>query len=134
MFRSVARHISALFGRHANEVIRSHNGHVAVAPRAHGRLDETVIDYTHTSEECKPYECPSCDRTLTVLRQPVARSKRWPVELKDLTYCTTCRKGFYPLDTSLEVVASRYQVDVQQAIAKLCAETPYETAHALLGD
>jgi len=103
-----------------------------------GGLTETVIDHTHTSEaEQTQTECPSCDRTLTVRRQSrrTVETLIGPVELKrPYFYCTTCREGFYPLDTSLEVVASRYQVDVQQAIAKLCAETPYETAHALLGD
>jgi hypothetical protein len=49
-------------------------------------------------------------------------------------YCTGCRQGFHPLDASLEVVAGRYQLDVQRAIAQGAAEMPYETAHSLLRD
>ena len=38
------------------------------------------------------------------------------------------------MDASLEVVAGRYQLDIQQAMANLAAQVPYEIAHTLLGD
>jgi hypothetical protein len=71
-----------------------------------GSLTETVIAHTHAAEmEQTQAGCPSCDGSLSVRRQ-----------------------GFHPLDASLEVVAGRYQLDVQRAMAQGAAEMPYETA------
>lgn len=103
-----------------------------------GGLTETVIDHTHAVEiEQTQAKCPSCESSLSVRRQAhrTVDTLIGPVRLKrPYFYCTGCRQGFHPLDVSLEVVAGRYQLDVQQAIAQGAAEVPYETAHALLRD
>src|SRR5918996_937710 len=103
-----------------------------------GGLTETVIEHTYTAEiEQTQAECPTCDRLLTVRRQAhrTVDTLIGPVRLKrSYFYCLGCRQGFHPLDASLEVVAGRYQLDVQQAIAQGATEMPYETAHSLLRD
>lgn len=100
-----------------------------------GQLTQTIIEHMHAAEADLPQaSCPTCERSLKARRQShrTVETLLGPVELKrSYFYCTTCRKGFHPLDASLEVVASRYQLDVQQAIAKLCAEVPYDTAQTL---
>jgi hypothetical protein len=101
-----------------------------------GGLIETVIEHTYTAEmEQIQAECPTCNRSLTVRRQAhrTVETLIGPVRLKrPYFYCTPCRQGCHPLDGSLEVVAGRYQLDVQQAIAQGATEMPYETAHSLL--
>ena len=103
-----------------------------------GGLTETVIDHTHAAEiEPTQADCPTCDRSLSVRRQAhrTVDTLIGQVRLKrPYFYCTGCRQGLHPLDASLEVVAGRYQLDVQQAIAQGAAEMPYETAHSLLRD
>lgn len=103
-----------------------------------GGLTETVIDHTHAAEiEQTQADCPTCDRSLSVRRQAhrTVDTLIGQVRLKrPYFYCTGCRQGLHPLDASLEVVAGRYQLDVQQAIAQGAAEMPYETAHSLLRD
>jgi hypothetical protein len=100
-----------------------------------GHLTQTIMQHRHTTEaDLLQASCPTCEQSLTARRQShrTVETLIGPVELKrSYFYCTVCRKGFHPLDVSLEVVASRYQLDIQQAIAKLCAEVPYETAQAL---
>ena len=101
-------------------------------------LTETVIDHTHAAEmEQIQAECPSCEGSLSVRRQAhrTVDTLIGPVRLKrPYFYCAGCRQGFHPLDASLEVVAGRYQLDVQPAIAQGAAEVPYETAHSLFRD
>lgn len=103
-----------------------------------GGLTETVIDHTYAAEiEQTQAACPSCDSSLSVRRQAhrTVDTLIGPVRLKrPYFYCAKCRQGFHPLDASLEVVAGRYQLDVQQAVAQGAAEMPYETAHSLLRD
>jgi len=103
-----------------------------------GGLTETVIEHTHAAEMKQTQaECPSGDGSLSVRRQAhrTVDTLIGPLRLKrPYCYCATCRQGFHPLDGSLEVVAGRYQLDVQQAIAQGATEMPYETAHSLLRD
>jgi hypothetical protein len=103
-----------------------------------GRLTETVIDHTHASEAEQTHaDCPTCHRTLKRRREArrTVDTLIGPVELRrPYFYCSACHHGRHPLDDTLDVVASRYQLDIQQAIAKVSAEMPYETAHALLRD
>ena len=100
-----------------------------------GNLTETVIEHTYRAEiEQTQIECPTCDRLLSVRRQAhrTVDTLIGPVRLKrPYFYCVGCHQGCHPLDGSLEVVAGRYQLDVQQAIAQGAAEMPYETAHSL---
>ena len=103
-----------------------------------GGLTETVIEHTYTAEiEQTQAECPTCDRLLSVRRQAhrTVDTLIGPLRLKrSYFYCLGCRQGVHPRDASLEVVAGRYQLDVQQAIAQGATEMPYETAHSLLRD
>ena len=96
-----------------------------------GGLTETVIDHTHAAAiEQTQATCPSCEGSLSVRRQAqrTVDTLIGPVRVKrPYFYCVGCREGLHPLDTSLEVVAGRYQLDVQQAIAQGAAEMPYET-------
>ena len=48
-------------------------------------------------------------------------------------YCRVCREGTYPLDDALRLSAGRIQLDVQQAVADVVTELPYETAATLFG-
>lgn len=103
-----------------------------------GSLMETVIEHMSAAEiEQTRADCPGCGCTLKGRREAIRSVETLigPVTLRrPYFYCTTCREGFHPLDASLEGVAGRYQLDMQQAMAKLAAEVPYETAHTLLGD
>jgi hypothetical protein len=103
-----------------------------------GSLMETIIEHPYAAEmEQTQAECPTCDRSLSVPRQAhrTVETLMGPVRLKRPYFsCTTCRQGLHPLDVSLKVVAGRYPLDVQQAIAQGVAEMPYETAHSLLRD
>jgi hypothetical protein len=103
-----------------------------------GGLTETVIEHTHAAKMKQTQAaCPSCDGSLSVRRlaHRTVDTLIGPVRLKrPYFYCTGCRQGFHPLDASLEVVAGRYPLDVQRAIAQGAAEMPYETAHSLLKD
>jgi hypothetical protein len=45
-----------------------------------------------------------------------------------------CGQGFAPLETALGVAPGRKQFDVQQAVARLTAEVPYETACELVAE
>jgi len=100
-----------------------------------GQLTQTIIQHLHAAEvDLHQTSCPTCERSLKVRRQyrRTVETLLGPLELKrSYFYGTMCCRGCHPLDVSLEVVASRYQLDIQQAIAKLCAEVPYETAQAL---
>ena len=56
----------------------------------------------------------------------------WPDRTQAVLFPrTVCPTDFSRSTSHFEIVASRYQLDIQQAIAKLCAEVPYETAQAL---
>ena len=100
-----------------------------------GQLTQTIIQHLYAAEadSCQSL-CPTCERSLKARRQSrrTVETLLGPVDFKrSYFYCTVCCKGFHPLDVSLEVVSGRYQLDIQQAIAKLCAEVPYDTAQAL---
>jgi hypothetical protein len=100
-----------------------------------GQLTQTVIQHLYAAEadSCQSL-CPTCERSLKARRQSrrTVETLLGPVDFKrSYFYCTVCCKGFHPLDVSLEVVSGRDQLDIQQAIAKLCAEVPYDTAQAL---
>jgi hypothetical protein len=103
-----------------------------------GRLTETLIDHTHAAKiEQTQADCPTCNRSLSVRRQAhrTVDTRIGQVRLKrPYFYCRVCRQGLHPLEASLAVVAGRYQLDVQQAIAQGVTEMPYETAHSLLRD
>jgi hypothetical protein len=79
--------------------------------------------------------CPRCGRAVAG-RGVVSRTLETLVGEVELArpyfYCVPCGQGFAPLDTALGVAPGRKQFDVQQAVARLTAEVPYETACELV--
>jgi len=49
-------------------------------------------------------------------------------------YCGPCGHGFAPLDRALGLAPGHKQFDVQQAVARVTAEVPYETACELVAE
>jgi Uncharacterised protein family (UPF0236) len=102
-----------------------------------GGLAETIVQHTHQEEQSRQHRpCPTCARLLTA-RGPVSRRVETMVGAVELArpyfYCRVCREGTYPLDDKLHVSAGRIQLDVQQAVADVVTELPYETAATLFG-
>jgi Uncharacterised protein family (UPF0236) len=102
-----------------------------------GGLAETIVQHTHQEEQSRQHmPCPTCARLLTA-RGPVSRRVETMVGAVELArpyfYCRVCREGTYPLDDKLHVSAGRIQLDVQQAVADVVTELPYETAATLFG-
>ncbi len=103
-----------------------------------GGLTQTIIAHTHLGEHIrKQVPCPKWARILKA-RSPVQRTVETlggPVELeRPYCYCRACRRGVYPLDEALDLVAGRKHLDVQKVVAKLVTEVPYDEAHTLLSD
>ena len=102
-----------------------------------GGLTETIVQHTHQEEQSRQHmPCPTCARLLTA-RGPVSRRVETMVGAVELArpyfYCRVCSEGTYPLDDKLHVSAGRIQRDVQQAVADVVTELPYETAATLFG-
>jgi Uncharacterised protein family (UPF0236) len=102
-----------------------------------GGLAETIVQHTHQEEQSRQHmPCPTCARLLTA-RGPVSRRVETMVGAVELArpyfYCRVCSEGTYPLDDKLHVSAGRIQLDVQQAVADVVTELPYETAATLFG-
>jgi hypothetical protein len=102
-----------------------------------GGLAETIVQHTHSKEQHRAYlTCPTCQHLLAA-RGPVHRRVETMIGGIELErpyfYCRVCRKGHYPLDEALGLSAGCLQRDVQQAIAHLVTELPYETSSTLFG-
>jgi Uncharacterised protein family (UPF0236) len=102
-----------------------------------GGLAETIVQHTHQEAQSRQHmPCPTCARLLTA-RGPVSRCVETMVGAVELArpyfYCQVCREGTYPLDDALHLRAGRIQLDVQQAVADVVTELPYETAATLFG-
>jgi Uncharacterised protein family (UPF0236) len=102
-----------------------------------GGLAETIVQHTHQEEQSRQHmPCPTCARLLTA-RGPVSRRVETMVGAVELArpyfYCRVCSEGTYPLDDKLHMSAGRIQLDVQQAVADVVTELPYETAATLFG-
>ena len=102
-----------------------------------GGLAETLVQHTHQEEQSRQHmPCPTCARLLTA-RGPVSRRVETLVGAVELArpyfYCRVCSEGTYPLDDKLHMSAGRIQLDVQQAVADVVTELPYETAATLFG-
>jgi Uncharacterised protein family (UPF0236) len=101
-----------------------------------GGLAETIVQHTHQEAQSRQQmPCPTCARLLTA-RGPVSRCVETMVGAVELArpyfYCRVCREGTYPLDDALSLSAGRIQLDVQQAVADVVTELPYDTAATLL--
>ena len=102
-----------------------------------GGLAETIVQHTHQEEQRRQHmTCPTCARLLTA-RGSVSRRVETMVGVVELArpyfYCRVCCEGTYPLDDALHLSAGRIQLDVQQAVADVVTELPYETAATLFG-
>src|SRR5262249_10903091 len=100
-----------------------------------GGLTETIIAHVHRGEhERHKVPCPKCNRVLQA-REPGCRSGDTMVGSVQLErpyfYCRACRCGMSPLDEILGLRPGRLQLDVQQAMADLVTEVPYDTAAPL---
>src|SRR5215217_6739185 len=101
-----------------------------------GGVAETIVQHTHQEVQSRPHmPCPTCARLLTA-RGPVSRRVETMVGAVELArpyfYCQVCREGTYPLDAALSLSAGRIQLDVQQAVADVVTELPYDTAATML--
>jgi len=103
-----------------------------------GGLTETRVEHAHRGEHTRQQSrCPQWVRLLTA-RDPVRRTVETLVGSVQLerpyVYCPACPIGLYPLDEVVGWSPGRTQLDVQQAVAKLVTEVPYEEAQKLFGD
>jgi hypothetical protein len=101
-----------------------------------GGVAETIVQHTHQEVQSRPHmPCSTCARLLTA-RGPVSRRVETMVGAVELArpyfYCQVCREGTYPLDAALSLSAGRIQLDVQQAVADVVTELPYDTAATML--
>ena len=75
--------------------------------------------------------CPECGRLVRTKRIDKRKVSSLPgnfVLSRPYFYCKDCGCGFHPLDEQLEIVQELHQLDIQQKIAKLAADLPYERA------
>ena len=99
-----------------------------------GQLTMALIEQRYRAEQEQSHApCPQCGRQVAA-RGVVTRKVETLVGEVELArpyfYCVPGGQGFAPLDTALGVAPGRKQFDVQQAVVKLVAEVPYETAQA----
>jgi hypothetical protein len=102
-----------------------------------GGLSKAIVEHAHLGELIRQQaRCPQCQRRLTA-RPLVSRTVETLVGAVQVErpyfYCPSGCGGFYPLDRKLGLSSGRFQLDVQQAMADLATETPYETASTLFG-
>lgn len=102
-----------------------------------GGLSETIVAHGHAGEVTRQCaRCPGCGRRLTA-RPLVARTVETLVGAVQVErpyfYCTSGCGGFSPMDDALGLRSGRLQLDVQQAMADLSTELPYETAATVFG-
>ena len=102
-----------------------------------GGIAETIVHHTHAEEQQRSSRpCPTCARLLPA-RGPVPRCVETLVGAVALErpyfYCAVCCTGTSPLDEVLGLRSGRLQRDVQQAMADLATEVPFETAASMFG-
>lgn len=90
----------------------------------------------HHLEKCEQTvcDCPECGRSLVKKRDSSRRiDTRQGSSLieRPYFYCPGCRKGFSPVDESLELASRKKQYDLQQLALEYLAEMPFERAGEL---
>jgi len=103
-----------------------------------GGLTETIVAHVSRGEHDRTQaHCPRCAGVLKA-GEVVCRTVETlvgPVQLeRPYFYCRSCRFGHYPFDAAVGVVPGCKQLDMQQAVAKLVTEVPYDTAQSLFHD
>ncbi len=76
-------------------------------------------------------DCPKCTKPLNRKRfdKKVLSTLQGAFELsRPYFYCSPCRYGFHPLDSTLEIAPEKHQYDIQSKATKLSADLPYEHA------
>jgi Uncharacterised protein family (UPF0236) len=101
-----------------------------------GGIAETIVHHpSHEATRQQQMPWPTCARMLTA-RGPVLRRVETMVGAVELArpyfYCRVCCEGTSPLDEALRLSAGRIQLDVQQAVADVVTELPYDTAATML--
>lgn len=95
-------------------------------------LLKSALSTTHEAElERTQAPCPQCAKLLPRKRLDQRRLStlhgRATIE-RPYFYCPRCQLGFHPADEALGVAREEHQWDVQQALTRLAADLPYETA------
>ena len=75
--------------------------------------------------------CPECGRLVHCKRIDKRRVSTLPgnfVLSRPYFYCRDCGYGFHPMDEQLGIVQEIHQLDIQEKIAKLAADLPYDRA------
>ena len=102
-----------------------------------GSICEAIVQDGHADESRRRVApCPVCGQRVKA-RPKVARTVDTLVGAVQVErpyfYCTAGCGGFYPMDDALGLRPGRLQLDVQQAMADLATEVPYDTAAAMFG-
>jgi hypothetical protein len=75
--------------------------------------------------------CPDCGRLVRRKRIDKRKVSTIPGDFtlaRPYFHCRDCGCGFHPLDEQLEIVQELHQLDIQEKIAALAADLPYERA------
>lgn len=97
-----------------------------------GKLLEAALANAHQAElERTHAPCPQCAKV--VARKRLDRKRistlQGRAELRrPYFYCTGCELGFHPADDVIGLAREEHQWDIQQALTRLAADLPYETA------
>ena len=102
-----------------------------------GRICAAMVEYGHADESMRRFApCPGCGQRLRA-RRLAARTVETLVGAvrveRPYFYCTAGCGGFLPMDSALGLHSGRLQWDVQQAMADLATDMPYEPAAAMFG-
>jgi len=123
-----------LFERGAAAPTRSELSEFLLERRAElmASLLESALSTTHEAElERTQAPCPQCAKVLAMKRldrkQLSTLHGRAAIE-RPYFYCPRCKLGFHPADDALGLAREEHQWDVQQALTRLAADLPYETA------
>jgi hypothetical protein len=103
-----------------------------------GGITATIVAHVHRgAHDRHQATCPRCHGMLwardLVCRTVATLGGAIQLERPYFSW-RACRKGVYPLDDALGLVAGCTQLDRQHAAAQLVTEVPYDTAQALFGD
>ena len=100
-----------------------------------GAILQDFVQMRHL-EQCEQTvcDCPNCGKPVIKKRDSSRRIEtRHGSSLieRPYFYCTNCRTGFSPVDTSLELSSRRKQYDLQEIALEYLAEMPFERAGEL---
>ncbi len=101
-------------------------------PEFFGQCIESILSSLASDFSRQEYaDCPECGRYVRSKRidkRKVSTVSGDFVLSRPYFYCTDCGSGFHPMDEQLEIVQELHQLDIQEKIAKLAADLPYDRA------